>query len=283
MSDLQTLHRRNPQDPSLRFALHAPDGDVHAAVLVTHGYGDHQARYAHVVKAWTARGLLVATWDLRGHGVSDGPRGHVVRFDDYLRDLFELLDRLEGEAAWKQAGKPVAFGHSLGGLITFLAAVERQDRFCAVALSSPLFALAMQVPVYKRVPAKLLSRIVPRLGMPSGLSGAMVTRTAEIARDYDNDPKVFHHATARWFIESQAAQQTARDRAPSLKLPVVALLAGDDKVVSTQASTELLASISSERSEVRVLPGHYHEVLNDPDRDEWIAYLADQMIALHDR
>jgi alpha-beta hydrolase superfamily lysophospholipase len=278
MADHRALTRRDPEDPKLCWALHKPEGDVRAAVLLTHGYGDHQARYGHVVKPWIARGLLVATWDLRGHGDSEGPRGHVVSFSDYVHDMFELLDTLDGEPAWKAAGKPIAFGHSMGGLVTLQAVLAGQDRFRGMALTSPQCGLAMDVPVYKRVPATLLSRLVPRLAMRSGLTGAMCTRDAAAARDYDNDPKVFPTATARWFTEAQAAMQSARERAARIKLPLVALLAGDDKVVSTTAAKALLESTSSEKKEIRVLDGAYHEILNDPGRDEWIAYLADKML-----
>jgi alpha-beta hydrolase superfamily lysophospholipase len=274
----EVLTRRDPQDPRLCWALHKPAGDVRAAVLLTHGYGDHQARYDHVVKAWTAKGLLVATWDLRGHGDSEGPRGHIVSFDDYLRDLFELVDRLDREPVFKAAGKPVAFGHSMGGLVTFHAVLQQQDRFRGMALCSPQFALAMSVPIYKRVPAKALSRLVPRLAMPSGLTGSMCTRDPDRARDYDNDPKVFPTATARWFTEALAAMQSAGERASRITLPLVALLAGDDKVVSTQAARTLLQSTSSKTKDIRVLDGYYHEIINDPGRDEWIAYFADRML-----
>lgn len=280
MAEMSLLTRSRASDPALRFALHLPDGAAKASVLLTHGYADHQGRFHHVVSAWKARGIAVATWDLRGHGVSEGPRGHIEAFHDYVRDLLEMLDHLATEPAWSASGAPILFGHSLGGLITFHAALAAPERARAVVLTAPMFGLAMPVPLYKRIPARVLSGLVPRLSMPSGLSGKDVTRDEAEARAYDEDPMVFPHATARWFTESMRAQVSALQRAPELKLPLIALLAGADRVVSTRSARNVLAAVSSDKRVVKVLDGFYHEILNDPGREEWIAFLAEQMLAL---
>jgi len=94
---------------------------------------------------------------------------------------------------------------------------------------------------------------------------------------------VFPHATARWFTESMRAQELALSRAPELKLPLVALLAGDDRVASTPRSRDVLAAVSSEKREVKVLDGFYHEILMDPGRERWIEFLADQMLQMAPR
>ena len=57
-------------------------------VLVTvHGFGVHCGLYRHVAGAMIARGIAVTQFDCRGHGRSEGRRGHVDRFDDYHVDL----------------------------------------------------------------------------------------------------------------------------------------------------------------------------------------------------
>ena len=41
-------------------------------VVLVHGYGEHQGRYAHVVDALVGAGASVWTFDLRGHGRAGG-------------------------------------------------------------------------------------------------------------------------------------------------------------------------------------------------------------------
>lgn len=106
-------------------------------MLVTHGFGEHSGRYDEVVAALTEQRLLVATYDLRGHGRSGGERGHVLAFEDYVRDATALLDELRADAEFGRIERPALFGHSLGGLISTHLALSAPDRFSGLALTSP--------------------------------------------------------------------------------------------------------------------------------------------------
>ena len=91
-----------------------PDGDVHAVVIVAHGYAEHGGRYGNLIERLVPRGFAVYALDQRGHGRSEGPRGHVGRFAEFVADLHALRVRVEDE----QRGKPLfLLGHSMGGLI----------------------------------------------------------------------------------------------------------------------------------------------------------------------
>ncbi len=76
MSEQRLLERAGGA-PRLSFAVHPPAGAARGAVLLTHGYGEHSGRYVEVISGWTQSGLVVASYDLRGHGHSEGHRGHV--------------------------------------------------------------------------------------------------------------------------------------------------------------------------------------------------------------
>ncbi len=270
---------RPDDEPSLAYALRRPEGPVRGAALVVHGYAEHSGRYDEVVEALAGRGILTATFDLRGHGHSGGPRGHVDRFSDFVRDVDDLLGALGREEAWRRAGPPVLLGHSLGGLIAFHAALADPGQVRALVLSSPYFGLALRVPAVKRLAARALSRVRPGLGLPSGLRGADVTTDPERARAYDDDPLVFPNATARFFTESLAAQARALEQAPSMRLPILILQAADDKVASTAASRALFERIGSLRKEYRSCEGCYHEIFNERGRDRWVGEAADAVLA----
>ncbi len=279
MTTPRQLIRRRADDPTLQYALYDAGSAARASVLLTHGYGEHSGRYHHVVEAWVERGITVATYDLRGHGLSGGTRGHVRSFADYVRDAVDLLDALDGDPAWKACGTPLLFGHSLGGLITFHLAAAHPKRFRGVLLTSPFFGLAPEVPAFKRIAGQLFSRIVPTLSLPTGMKGSDVTRDPVVADAYDRDPLVGHNATARWFTEVQQAQADARALAPDFRLPIFCLQGAADKVVSTVATRAILESVESVDRTYTPVEGGYHEVLNDPGKEKLIAQLADRMLA----
>jgi lysophospholipase len=269
---------RRGNGPRLAVEIFAPAKETRAAILLSHGYAEHSGRYTRVIEAWTQRGLLVATYDLRGHGRSEGRRGHVESFADYLDDLNAILGELERHDRWPAGTKPVLFGHSLGGLISASVAAEAPERFAGLAMTSPFFGLARAVPKVKAWAGRVMSRILPTLSHPSGLTGAELTHDAEIAAHYDEDPFHFSHVTARWFTEIEAAQTGLLARATRLTLPMLCLAAGDDRVASTPATERLFARAASRDKELIVLPRLYHEVLNELDRDRHIAALSERIV-----
>jgi alpha-beta hydrolase superfamily lysophospholipase len=60
-------------------------------LLLVHGFAEHSGRYEHVGAWFAARGCAVHAYDQRGHGRSQGARGHVRRFADLLDDLDAML------------------------------------------------------------------------------------------------------------------------------------------------------------------------------------------------
>lgn len=270
MQPMRDLKRRKSSDPVLRYIVQKPEGTPAGTVLMIHGYADHMRRFDRVAEAWVARGLVVVRFDLRGHGASEGRIGHVVTFDDYLRDVDEMLSETE-----RVSGKPVLFGHSLGGLIAFRTALDSGWRIRGLAMTSPFFGLALEVPAWKRTLGSLASKLAPTLALPSGLKGPDVTRDPDVARAYDSDPLVFPNATSRWFTETSKAQADAFARAPKMSVPVACLLAGADRVASTPQASRVLERVP--KLEVQVVDGAYHEILNDPGKEKWIEWLGERI------
>ncbi|NRA33895.1 MAG: alpha/beta hydrolase [Polyangiaceae bacterium] len=264
--------------PNIVYQLHEPAGETKAAVLLTHGYGEHMARYDHIVDAWTEAGVLVANYDLRGHGNSGGPSGHVERFEDYLRDLDRVYDALQDQPAWKKAPKPILFGHSLGALISTRAAMQRPERYAALTLSSPFFGLGLPVPAIQLALGRLLSRFVPRMTQPATINASDLSHDPEMVRAREADDLVLHRVTLRWFTEVEGALGALDVQAASFRLPCYCRAAGADKLVALDATRRFFSLIQSEIRQLEVIDGAYHELLNETDRDEHIARFAEKFI-----
>ena len=72
---------------------------VKAVVCLVHGIGEHGARYTHVADAFGAEGYAFITMDLRGHGRSGGPRGHIPSI--------EALDQIKPQRFdWPRKKRP---------------------------------------------------------------------------------------------------------------------------------------------------------------------------------
>jgi alpha-beta hydrolase superfamily lysophospholipase len=253
--------------------------DPRITVVLLHGYAEHCGRYEHVAKAWNARGIQMVGCDQRGHGKSEGDRGFVERFEDYHRDVDALMDAAKGRAK----GTPIAlYGHSIGGLIAlhWLLAGNGRD-LAGVLISSPFLGLAVKVSPLKLTAGKVMAKILPKLGLPSGLSGKDVCTDETFQRQYDSDPMIFKNTNARWFAETMSAVAQVHARAGELKGPMMLLYAGDDRIASADDTDRFCRGLRNDQAVTERLAKHAHEIVNEgpPVREKVIARMGDWLLA----
>lgn len=252
------------------------EGAPLASVVIVHGYGEHIARYDETGRALAAAGFSVRGLDLRGHGQSSGVRGYCDRFDQYLEDLDALITRARAD------NLPVyILAHSFGALVAPFYALAHAGAVAGMVLTSPFWKLALAVPPAKLIAGRIASRLYGKLALPSGLRGADVTRDPEIAAAYDRDPLNNKNATARWFTEASAAQESLVARAAELTLPVLVVAGEADKIAASSQARVVFDRIAGKDKTLRMLTGQYHEVLNEPkpDREKTVAEIVEWLRA----
>ena len=241
-----------------RFAPSA--GAPRAAILIAHGYAEHLGRYQGFIAHLGARGFAVAGIDHRGHGQSGGPRGHCGSFDELVFDLRTLADM--AAAAWPGVPR-ILFGHSLGGLLSVVYLLRHPDTVRAAALSGPAIRVPDAAPRALQMVALLLGRIVPRFPLRSNLDERLLARDPAVGQAYVADPLVHRRATAGFFCAVRAAQDLALAEASKLRVPLLILQGDADRIVDPSGATDLASRLTCEH-ELIMLPGYYHELLNEP-------------------
>jgi lysophospholipase len=268
-----SLARARTKGPVLYFASVAGDAP-RALVGIVPGYADYADRYETVQRAWAERGLASVAIDLRGHGHAEGPRGACRAWDDYMDDVRELFVLLESRAE----GKPILlFGHSFGAAVAASWVLKNPDSQKALVLSSPFMRVGLPVPALKKKAGRIVSAILPAIGLASGLRGDQMTRVEALQKQYDTDPLVFHKANARWFTCTEDAQADVMSRAKSIKLPLYVALGTDDGVVA--GGRELFEAAGSADKKLDVREGLRHEILFEPEGPEIATAMAEWMLA----
>jgi len=241
-----------------------------AAALLVHGYAEHGGRYRELANVLGQHGIATQSFDLRGHGRSDGQRGYVDRFSDYLDDLDAALAELEQQIP---ADLPLAvIGHSNGGLVALRSLADpwrRPKRIRAAVLSSPFLGLKLRVSGVKTVTARLASLALPALSLPNDLVVEHLTRDPIKQRERQLDTLCHDVASARWYTEMENAQQWVLEFAHRMSVPSLWLVAGADKIADPAAARAVHHRLRSE-SEYHELADAEHEVFNEIDRS--VAY-----------
>ncbi len=243
-------------------------------LILVHGYGEHAGRYEWTARHWAGRGITTTAVDLRGHGRSPGARGYVRVFEDYHLDLKALMDSVPSD-------RPRAiFGHSLGGLIVVHWLMKnRSHSFRSAVVSSPLFEVAVPLSPLKITLGRAVARVWPKFSMATGIAGRDVCRDPNLSRSYDSDPLNNRVGTVGWFVEAERAMGEARSAGPDLRLPLLLMYAGDDRVASPEANQRFGATLRPPSRSERV-DGAYHELLNEPEpeRTRYADRMADWLI-----
>lgn len=249
---------------------HYPSPAPRARVVLVHGYADHVGRYPHVVEALTGAGYEVHALDLRGHGRSEGVRGHVLRFQNYLDDLDLFLAELPRDPL-----PHVLIGHSLGGLISLRYVLDHPEAFVALAASSPYLHLGTDIHFLKEAVATAASHLAPTLLTKSPIEAKALSHDPVVVQAYIDDPLVFKTLNARWFFESRQAQEEVLKRATEIRLPVLMMIGSADPIAEPERGRQVFDRLSSPDKTLKVYDGFLHEVLNEAGRERVIRDLVE--------
>jgi len=235
-----------------------------AYVIVAHGFGEHSGRYEAVSEHLALNRYSVVSYDHRGHGLSDGLPGHVESFDEYEDDL----DKIVGSIRARIQNRLFLIAHSMGGLIALRYVARKNSELAGVIVSAPLIEVAVPVPVHKLMIAKVGARMAPRLRLDNEIDPAVLSRDPEVGRAYANDPLVNRKVSTKWFAEATRAMAEVAGSGPLITTPILIMHGTEDKLASVDATKRLFERIGSSDKELVIYPGFYHELFNEPDKQE---------------
>jgi lysophospholipase len=268
----------------------------HGTVCIFPGRSEFIEKYFEVVGELRRRGFAVAVLDWRGQGGSgrlmrNSLKGHVKSFNDYEDDVTRFMN----EVALPDCPPPYyALAHSMGGTVLLKAATMRGCWFSRMVLTAPMLEIAglpMPPAAVSGITTGLSLCGLGRIAVPGGMKEYVANQTFEanpLTGDHERFMRNLSVANAapglavgaptigwlRGALSAMAALNS--DRFPDrLRVPVLMLAAGDDRIVSSKA-IELFADRLKVGTQI-LLRGSRHEILQERDliREQfWAAFDA---------
>ena len=131
----------------LRYAIWSKSaGAMKGTVCLVQGRAETIEKYFETIADFRKRGFAVATFDWRGQGgsarlIRNRHIGYVDTFDDYWTDLRSF----HADILLPDCPPPFYLvGHSMGGLVSLMAAVRDRLMFERIFLSAPMLAIPGQ-------------------------------------------------------------------------------------------------------------------------------------------
>jgi len=281
-----------------------PDANsLKAVVCLVHGIGEHSGRYAHVAEAFAKEGYALFTADIRGHGKSEGLKGHA----DSMEILMQDVDILLKQASIRYPGLPlILYGHSLGGILVLHYGLKRKPNVKGVLVTSPALHSSLEQQAIKVLAAKVLGALVPKMTIASGLDVDAISHDLEVIKAYNNDPLVHDLISVGLGKVLLQVCKYNLDHAGEFPLPLLLIHGKEDAIAFPSSSIEFWRTLASkkgipiqnrssleasleeiqfaqaleDRSKLVLWEGGYHELHNEPFKKEVFKTMTDWMNAL---
>jgi alpha-beta hydrolase superfamily lysophospholipase len=253
-----------------------PSGNIRGVVCLVHGVGEHIGRYQADGEALSERGYILAGFDQRGFGKSEGRRGHTPSLDAYLNDIDSFL----AEVARRYPGQPrFLYGHSMGGILVLAFASLRQPSLAGVIATGPGLKSSIEAQKLKVILVKVLGNVLPTLTMTSGieLQTQLVSRDAQVVDEFTKDPLVHYKITAAWGKSMLEAIDQVYKNAPRFPLPLLLMHGTNDEIAYPRGSQLFAELAPKDKVTLKMWEGFKHELHTDPEKAATFDFMTDWM------
>ena len=239
-----------------------------AQIFLVHGYAEHIGRYVHFAKELNEQGYDVIGYDQTGYGLSEGERAHVPRFDYYVWDLHNVINDQKNDEL-----PTFLFGHSMGGLVVTSYCILYQPTLAGVITTAAALSVGQDTSKLLMKIAPIIGEIFPRL-QTTKIGTQDISRDKKIVDEYENDPLIYHAGMkARLAAEMLAKIKKTSRLAHIFSQPLLIMHGTEDRLTNPLGSQNFYKNCSSDDKKLKIWRDCYHELLNEPEKEEIIKYI----------
>jgi alpha-beta hydrolase superfamily lysophospholipase len=269
----------------IKIFVHAWVPDMPQRILVcVQGLGGHGGYYRELACQLALEGTIVVAPDLRGHGLSEGVRGDIDRFDRYVMDVG--LAVTWASTQWPDTSIFV-LGESMGASIAIQYVTRRiyqtkTFHFAGLVFVSPVFSSAIR-PTFDEVVHFMRSMLIAPTHPTIAVTGReeLGCRDPAFNRLLRADPLFVRHVSARFLTMLTLWLWQSKCKARQINLPLLVLLGGRDKIARRSGTSAFLRSVPAREQHIMTFPQAFHCLLRDPDTKDVVDVLNVWLAAEH--
>ncbi|MGH3101804.1 MAG: alpha/beta fold hydrolase [Thermoleophilia bacterium] len=238
-----------------------------AVLIFLHGIASHAGWFAETATHLSHHGVEVYGLDRRGSGRSEGPRGHLDRYELALDDVEQLV-RLVGT---EHPQVPVFLAaSSWAAKLGVVYAAERAAPLSGLVLLGPGLFPRVNLSPWHRVLVVAGHQLRPMVRLPIPLTPELYTANPPYRDFIRADPLRLLEATTQFFWETARLDRRRRTAAARLELPVLLLQGENDEMMNVPATRRWFAGLAGDRNTYRAYPGAGHTLDFEPDRTPYV-------------
>lgn len=245
-------------------------------MVVIHGIGEHVERYAPLAEFFNKEGYLVTGIDHFGHGKSDGKRGDALP----LPAIFDYLEAFL-QFTWEQYPAPmILYGHSMGGGLLTGLLLNRQPDVQAAIISAPALLLPQKPNAVLRGILRAGASLLPHLRVKTPLDINKISHDRSEVEKFEKDPLRHPLASLRLMHILVSNGQWCLRHADRLQVPALLMHGNADEFTSVDGSRQFAEKVPGKLLTYKEWDGLYHEMHNEPQRQEIFQFMAGWLSAV---
>ncbi|KAI8000611.1 Caffeoylshikimate esterase [Camellia lanceoleosa] len=263
-------------------------------IAVIHGYTDESSWLIQLTAIAIAKvGFYVCALDLQGHGYSDGVRGHIPDIEPVVEDCVQFFDLARASHPKMPA---FIFGESLGGAIAILMCLKQRNSECSgLILNGAMCGVSK-----KFKPVWPLEWLLPGAAFMAPTWKIAITEDP-VKRSYKEEWKrrlvmkspnraANGKVTAATALEFLRVCEYIKRNSHGLKIPLLVVHGGDDKICDPKSAKLLYESAASEDKTLKIFTGMWHQFIGEPNESveqvfatilTWIGERAENVSETH--
>jgi acylglycerol lipase len=251
-------------------------------IVIQHGFGEHSGRYGYFLETMKDKNVSVYALDARGHGRSEGKRGHVDQFQYYIEDLSELIHLAKEE---NSVDKIILLGHSLGGVISLQYACEglNQDFLKGLIISSPGLKVKMDIEKeIKKFAAEFLSSFLPSMTIDANIDVNFLSHDRSEIDKYLKDPLVHGKISFQMGANLFHLNKAMKTKHHLIRVPILMIHGEKDGIADVEGTTRFFDGVSSQNKKLIIYPNLFHELMNElpADREKVLKDISEFILSL---
>ncbi|AUD01824.1 alpha/beta hydrolase [Spirosoma pollinicola] len=233
-----------------------------AILVFAHGFNSHSGYFQWPAHQLTAQNFEVYAIDFPGRGDSDGERYYIADYEQFVNEL----DKLVAIAQTTYPSLPTfLLGHSAGGVLAAIYVLEHQAKFKGFICES--FAFQVPAPDFAVAVLKGLSHLFPHAHVLR-LNNEDFSRDPAVVEFMNADPLIANEVQPTKTVQQLSlADERLKTEMSAIQLPLLILHGTADKATKPSGSQYFYDHASSPDKTLKFYEGHYHDLLNDLEKE----------------
>ncbi len=251
----------------LNYKYHISDNPKCSIILI-HGLGEHGTRHKRLINSFQEKSYSFFCFDLRGHGLSDGRKGSVSSFLDFVYDLKVIVNNVK-QSFPKQP--VILLGSNIGAAAAIRFSLLFRDEVIGMVLCGPALEIFKDNFSKTSIIAKLFgnqgSSIFTSRYDPKNLS-----HDGDAVQEYLND--YFNHNKLSEHLISEISENgmVCLERASEITTPYMILHGTDDTAYNIITSFKFFEKTIIEEKDFFKFDGLNHDILNEIESERLKVY-----------